>query len=142
MSDVPPGLERIVSLFAASPRQVKLQALLDYSERLPALPDHIDSSQMERVHECQSAFFVAVEVDDDTTVHLFFDAPREAPTTRGYAGIIAAGLDGLPADQVLAIPDDFYTRMGLADVVTPMRLRGMQAILGTVKRQVRDALAA
>ena len=31
----------------------------------------------------------------DAVVHLFFSAPAEAPTTRGFAGILHEGLDGL-----------------------------------------------
>ena len=35
----------------------------------------------------------------DTPVPLFFSAPPEAPTTRGFAGILAEGLDGLTAER-------------------------------------------
>ena len=34
----PAKLQQIVDLFAAAPREVKLQALLDYSRRIPPLP--------------------------------------------------------------------------------------------------------
>ncbi len=89
--------------------------------------------------ECQSPVFLTVEVepDDDRTVHLYFDAPQEAPTTRGFAGILHAGLDGLSAAQVLALPDDAPMRLGLAEAVSPLRLRGMVGMLGRIKRQVR-----
>ena len=78
----------------------------------------------------------------DDTVHLFFDAPPEAPTTRGFAGILQAGLDGLDADEVLATPDEFTTQLGLTELVSPLRLRGMAAMLGRIKRQVRTRRAA
>jgi cysteine desulfuration protein SufE len=71
-------------------------------------------------------------------VHLFFDAPPEAPTTRGFAGILQTGLDGLPAAEVLAVPDDAPFRFGLGEAVSPLRLRGMVAMLGRIKRQVRE----
>ena len=72
-------------------------------------------------------------------MHLYFDAPQEAPTVRGFAGILLDGLDGEPADVILDVPDDFFYDMGLEEVVTPMRLRGMGAILARIKRQVRAA---
>ena len=50
---------------------------------------------------------------DDASVHLFFQAPAEAPTTRGFAGILHEGLDGLTAAEVLAVPDDAPYRFGL-----------------------------
>ena len=52
-------------------------------------------------------------------------------------GILQAGLDGLDADEVLATPDGFTTQLGLTELVSPLRLRGMAAMLGRIKRQVR-----
>ena len=75
-------------------------------------------------------------------VHLHATAPREAPTTRGFASILAQGLAGLTPEQVLAVPDDFPQTIGLSEAVSPLRLRGMTALLGRTKRQVRAHLAA
>jgi cysteine desulfuration protein SufE len=142
MSSIPPRLEQIVDLMKASPKQIRVEAMLDYANRIPPLPEGMDSSELERVPECQSPFFVATEIDDEDRVHLFFDAPREAPTVRGFAGILLHGLDGETAEVILDVPDDFYYDMGLEEVVTPLRLRGMGAILARIKRQVADLKAA
>jgi len=64
-------------------------------------------------------------------------APREAPTTRGFASILAQGLDGMTVDEVLAVPDDYPQTIGLNDAVSPLRIRGMTAMLGRAKRQLR-----
>jgi cysteine desulfuration protein SufE len=140
----PPKLRRIVDLFAGAPKDLRLQALLEYSRKVPPLPEHLAGhrDQMEQVVECQTPFFLATEVDDDRQVHLFFDVPAEAPTTRGFAGILREGLEGASAEEVLATPDDFYDELGLAEVISSLRLRGMSAILFRLKRQVRDSLAA
>ena len=66
--------------------------------------------------------------------------PPEAPTTRGFAAIMSTGLDGQPAEDGLAVPDDFYTALGLAQAVSPLRLRGMAAMLARIKNQVRRNL--
>ena len=135
-----PRLQEIAEDFSSVPAKDRLQLLLEFSEELPPLPeryaDHRDL--LEQVPECQSPLFLAVELDDADTVHLFFDAPREAPTTRGFAGILHAGLDGLDADEVLATPGEFSSQLGLADLVSPLRLRGLAAMLGRIKRQVRE----
>lgn len=137
----PPKLQRIIDLFAAAPRDVKLQALLDYSRRLPPLPPELAGRPelFEKVDECQAPFFLKTQVDVDGTVTLYFDAPMEAPTTRGYAGILAEGLEGATASEILAMPSDFYIGLGLSEVITPLRLRGMEAIVRRLKRQVRAA---
>jgi len=135
-----PRLQEIAEEFGAVGGRDRLQLLLEFSDDLPPLParyaEHRDL--MEPVPECQSPLFLAVEVDDDAVVHLFFDAPREAPTTRGFAGILHAGLDGLGADEVLQTPGEFSSQLGLQDLVSPLRLRGMSAMLGRIKRQVRQ----
>ena len=141
---LPAKLQRIVDLFATAPKDVKLQALLDYSNRVPPLPSELAGhpERMEQVHECQSPFFLATEVAPDGVVTLFFESPREAPTTRGYAGILSEGLEGATAEEVLAVPNDFYMALGIEDVVSPLRLRGMGAILARMKRQIADQLTA
>ena len=135
-----PRLQEIVDDFNAVSGRDRLQLLLEFSQELPALPDRYaeDPGLLEPVPECQSPLFLAVEVDQDATVHLFFQAPAEAPTTRGFASILYAGLDGLDADEVLATPAEFSGQLGLADLVSPLRLRGMAAMLARIKRQVRD----
>lgn len=138
----PAPLQHIVDLFATAPREVKLQALLDYSRRIPPLPQHLAGRPdlLEKVDECQSPFFLKAEVGVDGAVHIYFDAPAEAPTTRGYAGILTEGLAGATAEEILAMPADFYVGLGLADVVTPLRLRGMGAIVARLQRQIRNQI--
>ena len=133
-------LQEIVDDFNAMTGKDRLQLLLEFSQELPALPDRYADHHdlLEPVPECQSPLFLAVEVEPDATVRLFFDAPPEAPTTRGFAGILQTGLDGLGADEVLATPSEFTSQLGLTDLVSPLRLRGMAAMLARIKRQIRD----
>jgi cysteine desulfuration protein SufE len=138
-----PRLQEIADDFGDVPDKDRLQLLLEFSQELPALPERYAEhrDRMEPVPECQTPLFLAVEVEPDETVHLYFDAPAEAPTTRGFAAILHAGLDGLDADEVLATPPEFSSRLGLADLVSPLRLRGMAAMLSRIKRQVREQRA-
>jgi cysteine desulfuration protein SufE len=140
---LPDELAEIADDFHAMSTADRLQLLLEFSDGLPELPDRYagHAELMEQVEECQSPLFLAVETDAET-VHVFFDAPRESPTTRGFAGILHAGLDGLAPQEVLAVPDDAPYRFGLAEAVSPLRLRGMVAMLARIKRQVREQSAA
>ncbi len=140
---LPPRLARTVEVFRSAPRQFRTEALVDYSKRVPPLPpdlvEHPD--RLEQVHECQTPFFLATRIEDGR-VRLFFDAPAESPTIRAFAGILFEGLDGEPPDVILEVPDDFFYQMGLEEIVSPLRLRGMAAILARIKRRVRAELAA
>jgi cysteine desulfuration protein SufE len=143
---LPPALEEIAEDFSSASSPEKLQLLLEFSDELPELPERYRGHDelLERVPECQAPLFLVVEVSDDPDreVHLFFHAPAESPTTRGFAGILHEGLDGLPAAEVLAVPDDAPYRFGLGEAVSPLRLRGMVAMLSRIKRQVRLRTAA
>jgi cysteine desulfuration protein SufE len=135
-----PRLQEIAGEFNAIAGKERLELLLEFSKELPPLPPRYveHPGLLEPVPECQSPLFLAVEIEDDATVHLFFDAPPEAPTTRGFAGILHAGLDGLSAEEVLATPGEFSSQLGLQDLVSPLRLRGIAAMLARIKRQIRE----
>jgi cysteine desulfuration protein SufE len=135
---MPPKLAEIVDEFAGAPREVVLEMMLEFSDAVPPLPaDLAGHDGMEQVPECQTQFFLKAVVQPDTdTVVTYFDCPPEAPTTRAFAGILAEGLAGATPAEILAVPDDLYARMGLAQAISPLRIRGGSAILARLKRQV------
>jgi cysteine desulfuration protein SufE len=136
---MPAKLAEIVDEFASAPRELALEMLLEFSDAVPPLPPElVGHDGMEQVPECQTTFFLRAEVRPDRTVATYFDCPPEAPTTRAFAGILAEGLSGASADDILAVPDDLYQRMGLARTISPLRVRGGTAVLARLKRQVRD----
>jgi cysteine desulfuration protein SufE len=146
---MPAGLQEIIDDFGAVAPAERLQLLLEFSAGLPDLPARYAEHPelLEPVPECQSPIFLITEVDSAAgssrpVVRLYFSAPPEAPTTRGFAGILYEGLDGLTVDEVLDTPDDLAERLPLASVVSPLRLRGLAAMLARVKRQVRKHASA
>jgi cysteine desulfuration protein SufE len=136
---MPAALAEVVSDFQEVQGQDKLQLLLEFANELPPIPADLEEAAMEPVPECQSPLFLHVDAADRDKVRLYFSAPAEAPTTRGFASILAAGLDKQPVDDILAVPDDFYSELGLAALISPLRLRGMSAMLARIKRRLREA---
>lgn len=136
---LPPRLAELAQEFEDVAPTERLQLLMELSTELPELPPHLARDSMQRVPECQSPLYLAVEVTDDQQVHLYFDAPPEAPTTRGLAAILHTGLDGAPVATVLSTPDDFSLQFGLAQVVSPLRLHGAAAMLARIKHTVRGS---
>ncbi|GGE88183.1 SufE family protein [Mycetocola zhadangensis] len=139
---LPDQLAEIRDDFLELDEKSRLQLLLEFSQELPDLPakyaDHPDL--LERVVECQSPVYIFVDVESDA-VHLHATAPRESPTTRGFASILAQAVDGLTPADVLAIPDDFPQMLGLTRVVSPLRLNGMNGMLRRTKRQLAERIA-
>ena len=136
---LPDRLANVVNDFLAAPPDLRTELLLEQAEALPDLPPELTGEgardRFEQVEECQTPFFLATDVEDGH-VRLHFDCPPQAPTTRGFAGILHTGLDGATPEEILAVPADFHHTMGLAEVISPLRLRGMDAILFRLKRQV------
>ncbi|MER7005256.1 SufE family protein [Dactylosporangium sp. NPDC000555] len=134
---MPDKLTAIVDEFASAPRDVVLEMLLEYADAVRPLPPELEGhAGMEQVPECQTPFFLKADVTPKGAVELHFDCPPEAPTTRAFAGILAEGLEGASVDEVLAVPNDLYQRMGLANAISPLRVRGGTAILQRLKNQV------
>ena len=135
---MPAPLAEVVSDFAEVEGQDKLKMLLEFANELPALPSDLEEAAMEPVPECQTPLFMHVDASDPNRVRLYFSAPAESPTTRGFASILAVGLDEQPAAEILAVPEDFYADLGLAALISPLRLRGLSAMLARIKRHLRE----
>jgi cysteine desulfuration protein SufE len=121
----------------------RLQMLLEYADSLPELDPRFGQNPelLERVEECQAPVFIAVEGNPDR-VELYFSAPKEAPTTRGFASALNSALNGLSAIEILAVSDDFPTELGLDQLISPLRVRGMRGMLTRIKRKTRELAAA
>jgi len=145
---LPAALAEIVDDFQALTEPDRLQLLLEFSRGLPELPERLKDHPelLEQVVECQSPLFLTIESEKNKdnaegprAYRLFFKAPPEAPTTRGFAGVLHEGLDGLTAQEILDVPDDMPELLGLTRAITPLRMRGMTAMLGRIKRKVAAA---
>ncbi|EUA06762.1 fe-S metabolism associated domain protein [Mycobacterium xenopi 4042] len=93
---LPAPLAEVVSDFAEVQGQDKLKLLLEFADELPPLPAELEEAAMEPVPECQSPLFMHVDASDPQRVRLHFSAPAEAPTTRGFASILAAASTNNP----------------------------------------------
>jgi cysteine desulfuration protein SufE len=140
---VPAALDSIVEDLADADRQERIEILIDFAKKLPPLPDrllaHKDASH--RVEECQSPVYLFVELEGDR-VHLFVDAPIEAPTVRGFVSLLVEGLEGATVEEVLAVPRDLIEQIGLPEILGMLRVRGLAGVLARVKAEVTKALMA
>jgi cysteine desulfuration protein SufE len=142
MTAAMPTLETLIPRFKAADRQTRLETLLDYSKKLPPLPQRLEAEKalgQHRVEECQTEVYLWVEVDDGG-VHIHADVPREAPTVRGFVSLLARTFEGASPDAVSRIPLDLLDQLGLSETLGMTRTQGLTAILHRIKKSV--ALAA
>jgi cysteine desulfuration protein SufE len=133
-----PTLETIIPRFKAADRSTRLETLLDYSRKLPPLPERLEAEKDRgdhRVHECQTPVFLWVELEDGK-VHIHADVPRESPTVRGFISLLARTLEGAAPEDVARIPDDLLDQLGLSETLGMTRTQGLTAILQRIKRSV------
>lgn len=138
-----PSLDTLIPRFKAADRQTRLETLLDYSKRLPPLPERYEAEKQEghnRVHECQTPVYLWVEVDQGR-VHIHADVPRESPTVRGFISLLARTLDNQTPEAVAQLPDDLLDQLGLSETLGMTRTQGLTAILNRIKRSVATAAA-
>lgn len=133
-----PTLETIIPRFKAADRSTRLETLLDYSRKLPPLPERLETEKdrgEHRVHECQTPVFLWVELVDGK-VHIHADVPRESPTVRGFISLLARTLEGAAPEDVARVPDDLLDQLGLSETLGMTRTQGLTAILQRIKRSV------
>ena len=140
---VPEALQEIIETFRDASQEDRLDMLLEYAMNLPNLPEELHNARdtMEQVHECQSPVFLLAQLRDGK-VRYYLDVPREAPTVRGFAGILHEGLNDATPEAILATPNDLYHQLGLHQVLSPLRLRGLTALLSRMKRNARELTEA
>lgn len=142
MTALPEVLSQTRDDFLSLSDQDKIQLLIEFAEELPELPDRYkDHPELfEKVEECQSPVYIFVEVEQGR-ISVFATAPEQAPTTRGFASILVQGFNNLTPEQALEIPDDFPSTLGLNQLISPLRVRGMTGMLWRIKRQIREKTA-
>lgn len=139
-----PQLQKIVQRFAGSDKQTRLELLLDYSKKLPELPERLiplRDQGINRVPECQSPVFLYLERENGGLV-LLADAPREAPTVRGFVSLLARAIHGAKPEEVASIPADLLDQLGLSEALGMTRMHGLTAMVGRIKRMAKEAAPA
>jgi cysteine desulfuration protein SufE len=137
--EYPIEASELIEAFKEIPKSSRLELLLEYADALPELPERYKNSPelLERVEECQSPVFLFVEVEDQIA-RIFLTAPREAPTTRGFASLLQIALNGQAISTIENFSDQFIAELQLTELVSPLRVRGMHGMLARIKRQVAE----
>lgn len=139
----PAALQEIIDTFSEASPEERLDMLLEYAMSMPELPAELENARdtMEQVDECQTPVFLLAKLLDGR-VQYYIDVPKESPTVRGFAAILHEGLNDAPPEAITATPNDLYQQLGLHKVLSPLRLRGLTALLSRMKRNARELAEA
>ena len=138
-TEIPDGIARILRRFATLTPDLTRQALVQYANRLPALPDRFRDLEREDyvVHECMTAVAIYPEVVDGK-MYFHADVPQSAPTIRALLAMIFEAVNGQPPETVVAIPADFV-RQVMDKLGLGTREVGLNAMVERLRRAARDA---
>jgi cysteine desulfuration protein SufE len=137
-----PQLDEIIDTFQSVDEEMRLELLLDYARKLPALPEQYQAERdagLHKVPECQTPVFMWVETDPTNGTQIHVDVAEEAPTVQGLLSIIVNGTRGEAADKVAALPSDLIDQLGLGEKIRMQRHVGLTGIIGRIKQQVAHA---
>ena len=132
-------LAEIVEEFSEVELRERLEMLLEFSDNLPPLSQERQAQRdagIHRIHECQTPVFLWVELIDGR-VRIAADVAPEAPTVKGFVGLLVEAFDGAAPEDVLAVPQNLIQRLGLAEALGMVRGRGLHAILHRIRAEVR-----
>jgi len=121
-------------------REEKMQALVQYSKKLEALPDRF--KDLDRgaftVPECQTRVDIIPEFRDGV-MHFYADLNvRQSPTIAAVLAIIFAAVNGEPPSTTLGIPNDFVSIL-MESIGLASREPGLTAMIARLKRYAREA---
>lgn len=135
----PDTLHHILATFREASSAQRLELLVAYAGTLPELPEALQQARdtMEQVDECATPVFLSAQLREGQ-VHYYIDVPHDAPTMRGFAGLLHAGLNGATPTAIAATPDDLCQQLGLQKALGSLRVRGLTALLRRMKRNAHD----
>jgi len=138
-TEIPPGIQKILRRFATLTPDLTRQALVQYANKLPPLPERFQGLNREdyAVHECQTPVAIYPEVVDGK-MYYYADVPQGAPTIRALLAMIFEAVNGQPPETVSRIPGDFV-RQVMDKLGLGTREVGLNAMVDRLRRAARAA---
>lgn len=139
---MPEGIERVLRRFRAMGRSEKMAALVQYAQKLEAVP--VRYSDVDRaaftVPECQTRVDIFPEVHEGR-MHFYADVNvRQSPTVAAVLAVVFAAVNDQPPSVTLAIPSDFVPML-MDGMGLHAREVGLNAMIGRLKRAATLAVA-
>lgn len=137
MPNLPEPLTKIIKRFQrlSDPKQ-RYEQLILYGQKLAPFPDG-DRLLENRVSGCVSQVFITAAINEHNQVT--FQGDADALISKGFAGLLIAGLNHATPEEILSLTPDFINETGLVVSLTPSRANGFFNVFKTMQTKVRNA---
>lgn len=130
-------LNEIAAEFADLEPRERLELLLDFAEGLPELPPELRAKRDaadHRVHECMTPVYLWV-LPENGRLRIHGEVAPEAPTVKGFVGILADAFSGAAPEEVVRVAPDVIRKLGLIEALGMVRMRGLSAVLSRIQAE-------
>lgn len=130
---LPDSLDRIIKRFQrlTDPKQ-RYEQLILYGQKLEAFPEEHKTPE-NKVSGCVSQVYVIAKLDESGKVVFYGDS--DALISKGFVGLLAAGMNSLTPDEIKALIPDFIKDTGLVVSLTPSRANGFYNVFKTMQQK-------
>lgn len=135
---LPPSVERIVQQFQRieDPKR-RYEHLLWFAKRMKPFPE-TEKVAENKVPGCVSQVYIVATLEDN---RVLFQADADSQITKGLAGVLVEGLQGLTPQEIVQLTPDFIQATGLSVSLTPSRANGFYNIFRTMQRKALELSA-
>lgn len=116
----------------------RYQYLIDCGHKLASYPEAAKTDEY-KVSGCQSQVWLLPSGD---AACLRFQGASDSAIVAGLVALLLRVYSARPAQEILATEPHFIESIGLARHLSPSRSNGLGAMLETIQRRAREALAA
>jgi len=118
--------------------------LIDLGKELSPLSEG-EKTDANKVRGCVSQVWLITSVDKgpDGALVLTFRGESDALIVQGLVAIVTALFNGKTATEILDTDvEGLFNRLGLKEHLTPQRSNGLKSMVGRIRADAQDALAA
>ncbi|MBR8840031.1 MAG: SufE family protein [Stigonema ocellatum SAG 48.90 = DSM 106950] len=135
IDSLPPALGKIVQRFqrASDPKR-RYEQLIWYGQRLKEFPES-EKIPENKVPGCVSQVYITATLEDGNVV---FQGDSDSQLTKGLAGLLVEGLNGLTPTEIVKLTPDFIQETGLNVSLTPSRANGFYNIFRTMQQKAAE----
>ncbi|MGY2295647.1 SufE family protein [Pseudomonas yamanorum] len=131
MSFPPEAVVALETFKAVGSWEQRARLLMQWGERLPALPDE-DKVDVNLVQGCESLVWLVGRLQDG---HWQFAASSDARLIRGLVALLLARVNGLSAAELQAVDlPGWFEQLGLSRQLSPSRSNGLNAVLQRMRQ--------